>query len=340
MTLQTTIRTTTSTTRSPETSTAIPDASPFAQRSPLKPRSRWRRRLTKLDEQASPYAYVSPFFILFGVVGLFPLLYTAWVSLHRWSLIGGQGDFVGLKNYTDVLAQPFFWNALKNTLSIFVLSSVPQVIAALLVAAALDSGLRARTFWRMGVLLPYVVAPVAVALVFSDLFGDRFGLVNHLLGLVGVDPVQWHKEVLPSHLAIATMVNFRWTGYNALIFLAAMQAIPGDYYEAALIDGAGRVRTFFSITVPQLRATIIFVVITSTIGGLQIFDEPRMYDQYGLGGADRQWQTLTLYLYQLGWTQKNFGRAAAVAWMLFLIVVVVALVNFLVTRRIASKGQR
>jgi len=317
-----------------------PGAAAIVQRTPLPPRSEWRRRLTKLDEKGAPYAYVSPFFILFGIVGLFPLLYTAWVSLHKWSLIGGQGDFVGLKNYADVLAQPYFWNALKNTVSIFLLSSVPQVIAALLIAAALDSGLRARTFWRMGVLLPYVVAPVAVALIFSDLFGDKFGLVNHLLGLVGIDPIQWHKEVLPSHVAIATMVNFRWTGYNALIFLAAMQAIPRDYYEAAMIDGAGRIRTFFSITIPQLRATIIFVVITSTIGGLQIFDEPRMYDQYGLGGADRQWQTLTLYLYQLGWTQKNFGRAAAVAWMLFLIVIVFAVVNFLVTRRIASKGQR
>ena len=306
----------------------------------MAPRPAWRRRLTRADEKASPYAYISPFFILFGVVGLFPLLYTAWVSLHKWSLIGGKGDFVGLKNYADVLGQPYFWNALKNTISIFLLSSVPQIIIALLIAAALDSSLRARTFWRMGVLLPYVLAPVAVALIFSDLFGDKFGLVNHLLGLVGIEPIQWHKEVLPSHVAIATMVNFRWIGYNALIFLAAMQAVPRDYYEAALIDGAGRIRTFFAITIPQLRATIIFVIITSTIGGLQIFDEPRMYDQYGLGGADRQWQTLTLYLYQLGWTQKNFGRASAVAWMLFLIIVVFAVINFLVTRRIASKGPR
>ena len=309
-------------------------------RTPIPPRPAWRRRLTRADEKASPYAYISPFFILFGVVGLFPLLYTAWVSLHKWSLIGGKGDFVGLKNYADVLGQPYFWNALKNTISIFLLSSVPQIILALLIAAALDSSLRARTFWRMGVLLPYVLAPVAVALIFSDLFGDKFGLVNHLLGLVGIEPIQWHKEVLPSHVAIATMVNFRWIGYNALIFLAAMQAVPRDYYEAALIDGAGRIRTFFAITIPQLRATIIFVIITSTIGGLQIFDEPRMYDQYGLGGADRQWQTLTLYLYQLGWTQKNFGRASAVAWMLFLIIVVFAVINFLVTRRIASKGTR
>src|SRR5690606_16836662 len=111
-----------------------------------------------------------------------------------------------------------------------------------------------------------------------------------------------------SHVAIATMVNFRWTGYNALIFLAAMQAIPRDLYESAWIDGAGRVRQFFSITVPMLRPTIIFVAITSTIGGLQIFDEPRLFDQYGRGGAGSQWKTLTIYLYELGWTQSNFGR--------------------------------
>lgn len=307
---------------------------------PAAERSRLRQALSRWDAKASPYVYVSPFFILFAVVGMFPLAYTAYVSLHEWHLIGGQGDFVGLRNFTEVLGQEYFWRSLRNTISIFLLSSVPQVIFALLIAAALDSGLRARTFWRMGVLLPYVIAPVAVALIFNDLFGDRFGLVNQALGWVGVDPIGWHRDVVPSHLAIATMVNFRWTGYNALIFLAAMQAIPRDYYEAALIDGAGRVRQFFSITIPQLRATIIFVVVTSTIGGLQIFDEPRMYDQYGLGGADRQWQTLTIYLYQVGWTQKNFGRAAAIAWLLFLIIVLIGLVNFFLVRRISSKEAR
>lgn len=303
-------------------------------------RSPLRQRMSRWDVKVSPYLYVSPFFILFAVVGLFPLLYTAWVSLHEWHLIGGQGEFVGLKNFQDVLGQRFFWNSVRNTISIFLLSSVPQVILALLIAGALDSGLRAKTFWRMGVLLPYVIAPVAVVLIFNDLFGDKFGLINQALGWVGIDPVQWHKDTLSSHLAIATMVNFRWTGYNALIFLAAMQTIPRDYYEAAAIDGAGRIRTFWSITIPQLRATIIFIVITSTIGGLQIFDEPRMFDQYGQGGADRQWQTLTIYLYNLGWNQKNFGRAAAVAWLLFLIIIVIGLVNFWVMRRIASKDSR
>lgn len=298
------------------------------------------QKVSKWDVKLSPYLYISPFFLLFAITGLFPLLYTAWVSLHSWNLIGGQGDFTALENYEFVLAQPFFWNAVGNTFSIFLLSSVPQVVLAIAIAAVLDANLRARTFWRMGVLVPFVVAPVAVGLIFNNLFADQAGLFNELLTGIGLDPVRWHSESLASHAAIATMVNFRWTGYNALIFLAAMQAIPRDVYEAATIDGAGRLRQFFSVTVPMLRPTIIFVVITATIGGLQIFDEARVFDQAGLGGADRQWQTLTMYIWELGWGQRNFGRASAVAWLLFLIIVVIAMANFLITRRIANQGGR
>lgn len=294
------------------------------------------QKLSRWDVKVSPYLYISPFFILFAVTGLFPLVYTAWVSMHEWNLIGGQGDFVGFDNFAFVLSQPPFWIALRNTFSIFLISAVPQIAFALLIAAVLDRNLRAKTFWRMGVLLPYVVAPVAVTLIFSNMFGDQYGLINNLLGDIGIDPIGWHSEVLPSHIAIATMVNFRWTGYTALILLAAMQAIPRDYYEAAMIDGAGIVRQFFSITIPQLRPTLIFVIVTSTIGGLQIFDEPRLYDSVGQGGASSQWMTITIYLYNLGWGQLNFGRAAAVAWLLFLIIVIVGLLNVAITRSIAK----
>ena len=183
--------------------------------------------------------------------------------------------------------------------------------------------------------------PVAVSMIFGRLFADQYGLINELLGVVGVDPVSWHSDRFASHVAIATMVNFRWTGYNALIFLAAMQAVPRELYEAATIDGAGRVRQFFSVTVPQIRATIIFVVITATIGGLQIFDEPRMFDAQGLGGADRQWMTTVMYLYDVAWgNQRNFGRAAAVAWILFVVIVVIGLINFLITRSISTSGAK
>ncbi|MFC8600447.1 carbohydrate ABC transporter permease [Isoptericola sp. NPDC057191] len=316
-----------------------------AQRTGREPKAPRRlgfsQRLGRWDVKVSPYLYISPFFVIFAVTGLFPLAYTAFVSVHDWNLLGGQGDYVGLQNYVDVLHQPIFWKSLVNTFSIFVFSSIPQVILAITIAALLDQNLRAATFWRMGVLIPYVVAPVAVSMIFGRMFADQYGLINELLGLVGIDPVGWHSERLASHIAIASMVNFRWTGYNALIFLAAMQAVPRELYEAAVIDGAGRARQFFSITVPQIRATIIFVVITSTIGGLQIFDEVRMYDPYGLGGPDKDWMTTVVYLYDVAWgNQKNFGRASAVAWLLFLLIVLIGLINFLATRRIATSGPK
>ncbi|AYF96907.1 carbohydrate ABC transporter permease [Protaetiibacter intestinalis] len=299
-----------------------------------------RQRLANVSYRATPYVYISPFFILFAVVGLFPLVYTAWVSLHEWSLIGGDGGWVGLDNYAAVLGDRKFWIALRNSLSIFLLSSVPQLIFALLIASALDTNLRGKTFWRMGVLLPYVVAPVAVALIFGQLFADQFGAINNLLSVFGIGPVGWHVDPLASHVAIATMVNFRWTGYNSLVLLAAMQAIPRDYYEAAVIDGAGRIRQFLSVTIPGIRPTLIFVIITSTIGGLQIFDEPRLYDQFGLGGADSQWLTLTLYLYNLGWDRFDFGKASAVAWLLFLVIAIFGLINLLASRRISTEGTK
>lgn len=306
---------------------------------PSGPSRTWRQRLAAWDVKVSPYLFISPFFLLFFVVGLFPLAYTAVVSFNDWGLISGQGEWVGFQNYADVLGQSNFLKALRNTFSIFLLSSIPQVIAAIAIAAVLDQNIRAKTFWRMGVLLPYVVAPVAVSLIFSRLFADQSGLINELLGVIGIDPIGWHSDALSSHVAIATMVNFRWTGYNALIFLAAMQAIPSDLDEASIIDGASRVRTFFSVTIPMLRPTMIFVIITATIGGLQIFDEPRMFDQLGQGGSDRQWMTLTMFLYELGWgPQKSFGKASAVAWILFLIIVVIGIINFTITRRIASSG--
>ena len=298
-------------------------------------------RLNSWDLKLSPYLYISPFFILFLVVGLFPIGYTAVISFMDWDLVRNSGTFVGFDQYATVINDPKFWAALRNTFSIFLLSSVPQLIAAVFIAALLDQNIRAKTFWRMGVLVPYVMAPVAVALIFSNMFGDQYGIINTWLNSIGIPPVMWHSDTFASHIAIATMVNFRWTGYNTLILLAAMQAIPRDYYEAATVDGAGKVRQFFAITMPSLRPTLIFVIITSTIGGLQIFDEPRMYDQTGTGGANNQWLTISLWLYDLGWGQWNLGRAAALAWILFLIILVIGVINLFITRNLVrDEGSR
>jgi cellobiose transport system permease protein len=319
-------------------SPAAPPPEPSARRSGTRPPSAWRQRLSRWDVRLTPYVYISPFFLLFLVVGMFPLVYTAVVSVYDWNLIGGKGEYVGLQNYRDVLDNPYFWKSAVNTLSIFVLSSAPQIVMALGLAGLLDTALRGATFWRMGVLLPFVVAPVAVGIIFGSLFGDRYGLINEALGWLGMPGVAWHTDRLASHLAIATMVNWRWTGYNALILLAAMQAVPRDLYDAAAIDGASRFRQFTSVTVPSIRPTVIFVVITSTIGGLQIFAEPRMFDSTLAqnGGSDRQFSTITMLIYDFGWHLRDLGRASATAWLLFLLIVVIALVNYYASRKFGA----
>src|SRR5688500_1792512 len=175
--------------------------------------------------------------------------------------------FVGAENYLTLLVDGQFWNALFNTFSIFLLSSVPQVIVAVLLAALLSANLRARTAWRMGVLLPYVASLVALTIIFGNLFGPQYGLVNDLLTTLGLPKVDWQASTVCSHVVIASMVNWRWTGYNALIVLAALLASPREVNEAAVVDGAGPIRRFFSITLPMLKPTLLFVVVTSTIGG-------------------------------------------------------------------------
>ncbi|MFL2000921.1 carbohydrate ABC transporter permease [Microbacterium sp. A1-JK] len=322
------------------------DASPTAP-APRRPaahhRPAWRMRLSKADQKGAPYLYIAPFFLLFGLVGLFPLVYTLVVSLYDWDLLKGQGDFVGLGNFVEILTDGMFWNSVFNTVSIFLLSAIPQLAVALVVAYLLDRGLRAPTFWRMSVLVPFVVTPVATALIFSSIFNDADGLANNLLNLFGIADQAWKQDRYLSHLAIAIMVNFRWTGYNALILLAAMQAVPRDLYESAAIDGAGPVRRFFSITIPTIRPTLIFVIITATIGGLQIFAEPRLFDVStagGIGGSDRQFQTTVLFLWELAFFRRNLGEASAVAWLLFLLIVGFGLVNFLIARRISTGDAR
>jgi cellobiose transport system permease protein len=269
-------------------------------------------------------------------------VYTLWVSLHDWDLLAADHPFVGLANYSALMSDSDFWNSVYNTLGIFVLSTVPQLLLALWLANLLNRQLRARTFFRMGVLIPNITSTAAVAIVFGQLFSRDFGLVNWVLGLVGAGPIDWNASKLGSWVAISTMVDWRWTGYNALIFLAAMQAIPRDLYESAAIDGARPSRQFWSITVPLLRPTIIFCVIISTIGGLQLFTEPLLFNSGTnaiRGGPLRESQTMTMYMFENAFAPNyNFGYGAAVAWMLFALIVVVAIVNVLIIRRAARSS--
>jgi cellobiose transport system permease protein len=297
----------------------------------------WRQRLSHLDAKGSPYLFVSPYFILFAIFGLFPLCYTFWVSLHDWPLLG-EHSWVGLRNYRDLVADEHFRNALVNTLGMFVLATIPQILIALALAALLDRNLRGRTWWRLGILLPTVTSVAAVGIIFAMIFARDTGLVNYLLELVGVDErINWKAHKWSSWLAISVMVDWRWTGYNALILLAALQAVPKDLYEAAEVDGASKLRQFWSITIPMLRPTLFFVVIIATIGGIQLFTEPLLFSSGSgamLGGTTRQFQTAAMYLIENGFTRFEYGYASAIAWLLFVVIAVVSAINLLLLRRI------
>lgn len=301
-------------------------------------RAPWRTRLSRWDHKGSPYAFVSPFFIFFGIFGAFPLIYTFWVSLHSWPLLG-EHTFTGLENYRQLLQDPQFWNAAKNTLGIFVVSTIPQFALALWLAVTLNRKIRARTLFRIGVIIPNVTSVAAVTLIFSMIFAKSFGLVNWVLGGFGVAQIDWAAHTWSSWFAISLMVDWRWTGYNALIFLAAMQAIPKELYEAAAIDGASRTRQFWSVTLPLLRPTLIFTTITAIIGGVQLFTEPLLFAPGAgaiQGGTLRQFQTLTMYLIENGFTRFEFGYAGAVAGMIFLLVLIISLINIWLVRRLVG----
>ncbi|MFE5600212.1 carbohydrate ABC transporter permease [Streptomyces coelicoflavus] len=297
---------------------------------------RWQR-----DIRWSPYAFVSPFFLLFVAFGLFPLIYTGWASLHTVELTAPTDmKWTGLDNYTRIFDDDFFWNAAKNTLYIGVIATVPQLLMAMGLAHILNYKLRASTFYRVVMLAPYATSIAAASLVFVLLFGRDYGMINWFLDLVGLDKIDWQNGSWSSKFAVSSIVIWRWTGYNALIYLAAMQAIPQDLYESAALDGASRWRQFIHVTLPSLRPTILFTVVVSTIGASQLFGEPLLFDanKGASGGSQHQFQTLGLYLYEQGWVNQHLGRASAIAWAMFLILIVIGILNAVISRRLRASS--
>ncbi|HEY9369343.1 sugar ABC transporter permease [Streptomyces sp.] len=318
-----------------DTALAEPAPSPDSA-APLEGRDRERRsRWYRWDLRWSPYALIAPFFLLFAAFGLFPLLYTGWAALHRVELTApGDMEWVGLRNFGRLLVDDFFWNALWNTVTIGILSTVPQLLIALGLAHLLHRRLRGRAFFRVAALTPYATSVAAATLIFVLLFGRDHGMVNWALGLVGFGPVDWQNGTWAARIAVSSIVVWRWTGYNALIYLAAMQAIPDELYESAELDGASPWRQFVHVTAPGLRPTILFTVVVSTIGATQLFGEPLLFNggAGANGGADHQFQTLGLYLYEQGWVNLHLGRASAIAWAMFLILLLVGAVNWALVR--------
>ena len=309
---------------------------------------RWRNLMHRFDLRYTPYLLVAPFFVLFLIFGLIPIVFNAVVALRTWRLDDSTANgWAGLENFERLLTDDRFWNALYNTFGIFILSTVPQLTLAMITAALLNRHLRMQTWFRVGVLLPYITPITASTLIFSVVFASgETGAANWVLSLLGInegDPLNWRSAKWSAWTAIATMVNWKWIGYNALLYLAAMQAIPRDVYEAAAVDGAGVWRQLWRITVPMIRPVVIFTVVLSTIGGLQLFTEPMLFEQNAQmanGGANGEWQTIAQLIYRIGWKELNLGYAAAMSWALFLIIVVVAAVNALISNRLGGGGRK
>jgi cellobiose transport system permease protein len=301
-----------------------------------KPR-RWR-------STHSGVLYLLPFVIIFGIFGLFPLVYSGVVSLNQVSLQDPSTmTFIGLQNYGKLLTDPFFWNALWNTVTLGLLACGPQLVIALGVANLLNYKMRYQTFWRVVILMPYATSVAAATLIFAQLYGHDYGLINSLLSAVGLPKVDWQGGTFASQFAIATIVTWRWLGYNALIYLASMQSISDELYEAAELDGASKWRQFISVTIPSIRGTIMFTVVISTIGALQLFVEPLLYEGGSIGvqgGVSRQYQTLTLYMYQQGWTYFHLGYASAIAFSVLLLVIIALGGGYLMRSAIAKTRSR
>lgn len=293
-----------------------PGASSIAK--PIR-RRRWR------GDTLAPYGFLSPVVLTFLAFMLYPIVSSLILSFQSYK--GGITRFVGLKNYLYLLKDPQFISALTNTLIYLVIQVPVMVILALVIASVLNQKfVRFNGFFRIALFMPAVTGLVAYSLVFKLLLNTDYGLVNRILTLAGLQGIDWLNTPMAARISLMLAITWRWTGYNMIIMLAGMkQRIPDEIHEACEIDGAGGIQKFFSVTVPMMKPIILFCTITSTIGTLQLFDESYILTQ---GGPDNSTITIAHYLYNTGFRYVNFGYAAAISYVLVLIVGVLSVLQF------------
>ena len=278
-------------------------------------RARWRRRARKL----APYAFISPFFILFAVFGLFPLLFSIWLSLHQWDAPAGLAamHWVGLENYKYAITDPWLSKSLLTTLWFAVVSGVPQHLVALPLAFLIHMTLkRSRNFVVGAYFVPYVTSSVAVALIFTTLFSKDFGVINAILP---GPPIDWLGDAFWARITVAIVVFWRYLGWNVVLYLSALQVIPGDLYEAATLDGASRWQQFRHVALPLLRPMMFFAITLTLIGNLQLFEEPFILIPPDSGLAIDV-MTTAMFMYRMAFSDGDFGTASAVSWLLFFLI--------------------
>jgi multiple sugar transport system permease protein len=287
------------------------------------PRHTWRQDLVG-------WSFAAPFVILFGIFLALPILAALVLSFTSFGLRDLQNpigtSFVGLQNYTNLFSDPKFWKSLGNTVY-FVVVGVPLTLAlGLLIANALSRGItRFRTAFRVGYYLPVITSIVAIAVVWRFLLNPDVGLINVLLRNIGINGPAWLGNPALAMPSIIAMAVWRNVGFAMVVFVAGLQAIPAMLYEAASIDGAGRWQAFRYVTLPMLRPTILFMLVITTIGYLQLFEEPFVMTR---GGPLDATLSVTMYMYQQGFSFFHQGYASAIAYVLFVIVAIVAFLQF------------
>ncbi len=293
--------------------------------SPLKPAPQRKALLREMWKHRIDYLFIAPFFIVFAVFGIYPMLWGLRLSLSRWP--GGQKpmEWVGLNNYLSLLTNdPLMGKAFANTLILLAWILPTGLAFALVVAVILNARrLVGRGVFRTIYFLPFVTSGVVVAIVFSQFLDKNYGWVNLLLGKVGIAPVPWLTSAIGAQISVTLLLHWMGSGTNILIFLGALQAIDREVYEAAEIDGASNVQSFFRITVPMLRPVLLFMIITATIGLINLYVQVKL-----LTGGGPQNNTYTLFMRMMDLIAGNrFGEGAALGFLMGVIVLIITFIQ-------------
>ncbi len=280
------------------------------------------------SERINGWLFIAPALVLLGIFLIYPIVWSLWMSFQTGR--GMNFSFGGLANIQRLLQDTVFLRALGNTM-IFLVVQVPiMLVLALLFAVALnDTKLWGRGFFRTAIFLPCVTSLVAYSVLFKSMFSAE-GVVNAALVAIGLDPIPWLTDPFWAKVLIILAITWRWTGYNMIFYLAALQNIDRSIYESARIDGVPPWARFWYITVPMLKPVILFTSVISTIGTLQLFDEPYNITQ---GGPAQATLTLSYYIYDLTFRfMPSFGYSATVSWVIVVLVGILSFLQFMVAR--------
>jgi multiple sugar transport system permease protein len=276
--------------------------------------------------------FVLPFMLVYAAFVLWPLVYGLGLSFFDTSLVRDESQFVGLANYVRLFSDSEVWRTLGVTLLFTVGSTVPLVVIALVMALLVQSGVRGQWFWRFVYFAPFLLPVATVALIWQWLFSGDFGLINGVLTGLGLPAVGWLTEPDIGLWSVVILTVWWTVGFNFLLYLAALQAIPAQLYEAAEIDGAGGWRRLFSITLPLLNRTTGLVVVLQILASLKLFDQAYILFKAS-GGPGGSATPILQYVYDTGFVDYRLGYASAISYMFFVLIILIALVQARLSRR-------